>query len=46
LAGQRQRLFVISYGDILSEIIEDFLLIATLSQPGEWENQVIYLPLK
>ncbi len=26
--------------------IEDLLLIATCSQPGEWEGQILYLPLR
>ena len=26
--------------------IEDLLLVAECSAPGEWENQVLYLPLR
>jgi len=30
----------------LAQAIEDLLLIAECSQPGEWEGQVRYLPLR
>jgi hypothetical protein len=30
----------------LATAIEDLLLIAECSLPGEWEGQVIYLPLR
>jgi hypothetical protein len=28
------------------EVIEEILLLAECSLPDEWENQVVYLPLK
>ena len=30
----------------IATAIEDLLLIAKCSKPGEWEGQVIYLPLR
>jgi len=30
----------------LATVIEDLLLIAECSEPGEWEGRVIYLPLR
>jgi len=30
----------------IAAAIEDLLLIAECSQPGEWEGQVLYLPLR
>ena len=39
---------VIEVGEDLSirEAIEDLLLIAECSLPGEWDNQVLFLPLR
>jgi hypothetical protein len=30
----------------LGQVIDDLILIAECSMPGEWENQVAYLPLR
>jgi len=30
----------------LGQIIDDLLLLATLSLDGEWENRIVYVPLK
>ena len=37
--------FEVSRGVPVSKAIEDILLLAELSLPGEWEGQIRYLPL-
>lgn len=36
----------VAVGEQLSVIIDDLLLLALASQEGEWEGQVIYVPLR
>ena len=38
--------FEVAPGVSLAQAIEDLLLIAECSRPGEWEGQVRYLPLR
>ena len=45
--GQRMPgLFEVSRKTPVSTVIDDLLLIAEVSEEGEWEGQVRYLPLK
>ncbi len=37
--------FEVSHGAAVRTAIEDILLLAKLSLPGEWEGQIRYLPL-
>ncbi len=39
-------LFEVSRKTPVSTVIDDLLLIAEVSEEGEWEGQVRYLPLK
>lgn len=36
----------VTVGAQLATVIDDLLLLATASQPGEWEGQVLYVPLR
>ena len=46
-AGQRMPGLVEAGPDVpLATAIEDLLLIAECSLPGEWEGQILYLPLR
>ena len=37
--------FAVPWSAPLGQVIEDLLLLAEASLPGEWEGQIIYLPL-
>ena len=39
-------LFVVTQQVATTMVIEDLLLLAQASDAGEWENQVLYLPLQ
>lgn len=44
-AGQKMTgVFIVRWASQLGPIIEDLLLLANASRPGEWEGQVSYLP--
>jgi hypothetical protein len=46
-AGERMPgVIEVSRAVSIGQAIEDILLLATCSQEGEWEGQVIYLPLR
>lgn len=46
-AGQRMPGLIEAGPDVpIAVAIEDLLLIAECSEPGEWEGQVLYLPLR
>jgi hypothetical protein len=38
-------LFVVGQDVPLRRAIDDLMLLAECSEPGEWENQVLHLPL-
>jgi predicted nuclease of predicted toxin-antitoxin system len=38
--------FVIPQGTVISEAINDMLLVVQTSYEGEWEGQVVFLPLR
>jgi hypothetical protein len=37
--------FAVPWSASIGQVIEDLLLLAEASVPGEWEGQIIYLPL-
>lgn len=39
-------IIVVNLGASMGEVIEDILLVLTASEPDEFEDQVIYLPLR
>jgi hypothetical protein len=46
-AGQRMSgVFEVNRDTPIGEVIENILLLAECSLTGEWEGQIIYLPLK
>jgi hypothetical protein len=46
-AGQSMPgLVEVAYGAQLGLVIDDLLLFATASRDGEWEGQVLYVPLR
>jgi hypothetical protein len=42
---QMAGLFLVGYSAPIGVVIEDIVLLATCSQDGEWEGQVVFLPL-
>lgn len=39
-------LIEVAFGEQLRVVIDDLLLLATASEEGEWEGQVLYVPLR
>jgi hypothetical protein len=39
-------LIEVAFGAPLRDSIEDILLVASASEPGEWEGRVLYVPLR
>ena len=38
-------MFIVNDASSISQVIEDLLMILLVTEPSEWENRVVYLPL-